>query len=98
MAMGVNETLSLFTAFVGTVKNGQMFSLQERSTFNGHSAADVIIGSFNLIIGKAQCFKQAPFKIKILLRFESEALQALFSERVHIEYKSDFKGGSYRSI
>ncbi len=69
-----------------------MFSLQVWCAFHGHGTAYIIIGCFNFILGEPQCFQQVPFEVEILLGVESQTLQALFPERVNIEYESDFKG------
>src|SRR5579871_1663036 len=88
----VNKTFAFLSTFVGTVKNGQVFLFQKRSIFNGHGSANKIVGSFYFFFGEAKCIEQAPLEVEILLGFESQSLQALFTERVNIEYESDLKG------
>src|SRR5690349_21539181 len=96
--MRVNVAFTFASTFVGAIKNRKMFGLQLWSTFNSHCSAYIIISCFNFFIGKSKCFQQIPLKAEILLRRESQALQALFPKGVNIEYESDLKGSTNCSI
>ena len=98
MAMRMNKALAFFSAFVGTVKNGQMFIFQIRSTFKHHGSAYIIIGGFYLFISKSKCFQQAPFKIIVLFRCKAKTLQAFFTQGIFIENKTNFKSCSCSCI
>src|ERR1051326_343219 len=74
MAMRMNIAQAFPSAFVGTVKNGQMFFLKEGGAFEHHSTAYIIICSFYLFVGKSECFQQAPFKVIVLLRGKTKPL------------------------
>ena len=43
-------------------------------SFEHHCSAYIIVDGFNLLIGKTQRFKQAPFKIVVLFGYESQTL------------------------
>src|SRR5690606_31313107 len=57
-------------------------------------AAYVVIGLLDLFIRKTKRFQQVPFEIKILFGAESQSLQALFAQRIYVEYKSYFESRS----
>ncbi len=98
MSVSMDITLTFLTTFIGAVKYRQVFIFQCRSSFQHHGTAYIIIGSFNLLIGKAQGFQQAPLKIVVLLRSKAQSLQTLFTQGVFVEYKSDFKCSDRCSI
>src|SRR5688500_237837 len=96
--MRMNKTFAFLSAFVGTIKNGQVFVAEIRSAFDGHGSAHIIIGSFYLIIVETERFQKAPLQIEILFRLKTKALQALFTQCVYIEYKTDLESGCNGSI
>ena len=101
MSVCVNITLTFLSAFIGTVKNGQMFIFQSGRTFEHHRTAYIVVGGFDLFVGIAEGFQQTPFKIIILFGSKAQALQALFTQCILIENESNFKssgGGSIETL
>ena len=74
MAMSMNETLTLLTALISTIKYRQMFRFQEWSPFYRHCTAGIIISCVYLVIGKAQLMQQAEVRCIILLSSKAKAL------------------------
>src|SRR5678815_3954564 len=95
--MSMNIALAFLSAFVGTVKNGQMFFFQIRSSLQHHGSAYIIIGGFNFLVTKSKGFEQAPLKIVVLRRCKSQPLQAFFTQSIFIEYKSNINCLLYTS-
>src|SRR5205809_265775 len=91
MTMRMDISLALFAAFVSAIKYRKVFCLKERSSFHRHRSAYIIICCFNFFIAKSKRFKQTPFEIKILLRFESKTLQAFLTQCVYIEDKTNLE-------
>src|SRR4051812_11712685 len=98
MAVRMDVTFAFFTAFIGAIKNGEVFVLQERCTFYGHCSTDKVVSCVYLFIGKTKRLQQAPLKIEILFGLESEALQAFLTQCIHVEYKTYFKCAGYSGI
>src|SRR5580765_786491 len=98
MTISMNIPLTFFSTFVGTVKNGQMFFFQVRSSFQHSCAAYIIISSIYFFIAEAKSFQQAPFKVIVLFRCKAQTLQALFTQAIFIENKSNFKSSDNSSI
>src|SRR6187402_2828267 len=98
MAIGMNIPLAFLSTFVGTVKNGQMLFFQVRSSFQHPGAAYIIISSIYFFIAETKSFQQAPLKVIILFRCKAQTLQALFTQCIFIENKSNFKCSDHGSI
>src|SRR5690606_3389807 len=95
MPVSVNVTFAFFTILIGAIEYRKMFFLQHWCTFQHHGTAHIIIGGFDLVFSKAESFKQAPFKIIVLIWCKAESLQAFFTQSVFVKYKTDFESGVY---
>ena len=94
MRLGGYEALSLLTAFVGTVEDIVVVLFKMRGTFNGHRAADEIIGSFNFLVAESKVLEDAEFIIAELVLIQSEGFLAeIISEDPSVEDKTNVKCG-----
>src|SRR5690606_2733638 len=95
MPVSVNETFTFFTILIGAVEYRKMFFFQHWCTLQHHGTAHIIIRSFDLAFSKSESFKQAPFKIIVLIRSKAKSLQAFFTQSVLVKYKTDFESRVY---
>ena len=95
----IKKPLALLAARVGTVKNVVVLVLEMRCTFQGHGAANVVVGGFDICSAKTQGAQQVKGRIVQLFGWDAQHLRAEFlAQRPLVEHKADVKGACQRGI
>ena len=92
MCLGCNKPLSFLSAFVRTVKHTVVVLFQVRGAFDGHRAADKIIGCLNFLVAETKVFEDAEFVITELVFIQPEDFLAEFiAKDPAVEDKADIE-------
>ncbi len=93
VALGADEALTLLATSVGAVEHGKVLGFEVRGTFDGHGAADELVGLFDLGFGEAEFNEHVERPVVDLVFGEAEDLGAeLVAERVFVEDELEFEG------
>ena len=95
MAFDREVPLTLAAAGVGAVEHGVVFLLEVGRAFERHRAANVFVGVFDLLLGKAQVRKQVEGGVGELFGRDLErAGQEVVADRPAVEDELDVEGGN----
>ena len=99
VAFGVEETLALLAAGIGTVKDVEVLFLEVRRAFQRHGSADVIVGGVDLGARVAEVAQQVETGIVELGRGDTEGLLAeILPKGPLVEHETDVEGRSQRGV
>lgn len=91
VAFGADESLARSAAFVGAIEDRIVLEAEMRCTFDGHGAADVIVGFLDFFFGEAERLEHVEIPVVELLVGEAEIFAAeIFAERPFVECELEF--------
>ena len=93
VAFGADEALTLLSASVGAVEDGEVGVFEVRGTFDGHGTADELVCFFDLGLCEAEGGEHVERPVVDLVFGEAEDLGAeLVTEGVLVEDELEFEG------
>ncbi len=91
-------TLADLAARGGAIENGQMLVLEERRAFKGHRTANMDVGGFDVLFGKAKEGQKLEGRVGELGVGDAERFKEISAQRPLVKDELDVEGRLHRSV
>ena len=99
VAVDGQVAFALLAAGVGAVEDAVVFGLEVRRAFQRHRTANMVVGRFDIFLGKAQGFQQVKRRVVQLFGRDAKDLRAeLLAQCPLVEDKADVEGLCQRRV